>query len=127
MLLQMKKDNEKEKKKFLKLMGILTEINNQNEIYLKNNIEIRINNLNNIPINIECWKLASIFLNEIYKRYSKKLKEIKFKQGKEKHSIIIVIEDINNISCDTINLIIDFLKYIKVKSSSIIHINSYTR
>ena len=69
-----KEENEKEKKKFCKLIGILIEINNQNEIYIKNNIEIRINNLNNqleLILNdykvLYIRKLSNIFLNEIYK------------------------------------------------------------
>ena len=48
--------------------------------------------------------------------------EIKFKQGKKKHSFFIINKSIKSIDCETINLIIDFLKHIKIKSSSIIHI-----
>ena len=42
-------------------MGILTEINNQNEIYLKNNVEIRIKNLNNqLELILNAYKVLYI-------------------------------------------------------------------
>ena len=72
-----KEKNEKEKKEFLKLVGILAEINIQNKKYLKNNIEVKINNLKNkLELITNSYKvlyirkLANIFLNELYERYS---------------------------------------------------------
>ena len=74
-----KEKNEKEKKQFLKLVGILTEINFKNEKYLKNNVEIKINNLKNkLELITNSYKvlyirkLSNIFLNELYERYYKK-------------------------------------------------------
>lgn len=124
-----KEKNEKEKKEFLRLIGILSEINNQNEKYLKNNIEVRLNNLNiklesisNAYKVLYIRKLANIFLNELYKRYSNSIEDMMIKINKKKHSFTRVIKDIKNINSEQINLIIDFLKHIKMKSSSIIHI-----
>lgn len=82
------KKNEKEKKKFLKLIGVITEINIQNGKYIKN-IEIEINGLKNkLELITNAYKvlyirkLANIFLNELYERYSKKMEAITFKVGK---------------------------------------------
>ena len=60
---------------------------------------------------------------ELYTRYSKYIKEVGFRMNhNKKHSVTICIKDLHGVDKKIINLIIDFLKFIKRKASSMIHI-----
>ena len=118
-----------DKKKFMKMIGVLSETNYQNEKYIKYNLNVKYENLNNkfeLLLNsykvLFIRKLANLFLDELYKRYSDSFKDITFKSNKQKHTITICTKDLKNIDSSKINLIIDFLKHIKLRASSIIHI-----
>ena len=115
------------KKKMLKLAGVQGEINYQNEKYIKNNLCVKIDNLNykyEVLINsyrvLFIRKLSNIFLDEIYEQHGSHFKTFEFKY-KKKRKITACICDINGVGFRNINLIVDFLKHIKIRASSIIH------
>ena len=116
------------KKKMVKLAGLQGEINYQNEKYIKNNLCVKIDNLNykyKVLINsyrvLFIRKLSNIFLDEIYEQYGSYFKTFEFKYKKKKHKITACVCDINGVGFRNINLIVDFLKHIKIRSSNIIH------
>ena len=116
------------KKKMLKLAGVQGEINYQNEKYIKNNLCVKIDNLNykyEVLINsyrvLFIRKLSNIFLDEIYEQHGSHFKTFEFKYKKKKHKITACVCDINGVGFRNINLIVDFLKHIKIRASSIIH------
>ena len=121
-----KKKNEEDKKSFLKMIGVLCEINNQSEKYMKNNLKIKIHNLNNkLELILNSYKIlyirkiSNILLGQLYDKYKESLVEKRVIKG---YYVTISIEEIKGISIKNINLIIDFLKHIKIKASKIIHI-----
>jgi len=123
-----KKQNEKDKKNLFKLIGVLGEINHQNEKYITY-LNLKIENLNDkIEIILNSYKilyirkLANILLNELYKKHSDKIVNKIFKKKKKDHNVTICLSNIESIDCDHVNLIIDFLKHTKIRASSIIHI-----
>ena len=60
---------------------------------------------------------------ELYSRYSSYIKEVNFRMNhNKKHLVTICVKDIQGVDKQIINLIIDFLKFIKRKTSSMIHI-----
>ena len=60
---------------------------------------------------------------ELYSRYSSYIKEVNFRMNhNKKHLVTICLKDIQEVDKQIINLIIDFLKFIKRKTSSMIHI-----
>ena len=78
------------KKKMLKLAGVQGEINYQNEKYIKNNLCIKIDNLNykyEVLINsyrvLFIRKLSNIFLDEIYEQHGSHFKTFEFKYKKK--------------------------------------------
>lgn len=118
-----------DKKKLMKMIGVLTEINYQNEKYIQCNLNVKLENLNtkfDLLINsykiLFIRKLANIFLSEIYDRYHDSFKKIYYKRKKKSHTITVCINDHKGVDRGLINLITDFLKHIKVRASSIIHI-----
>ena len=72
-------------------------------------------------------KLANLILDKLYNKYRNCLEKFKVQVGnKNKYNLIAVKSDIkavNNIDSIQINLLIDFLRYIWDKGSTIIHIN----
>ena len=79
------------KKKMLKLAGVQGEINYQNEKYIKNNLCVKIDNLNykyEVLINsyrvLFIRKLSNIFLDEIYEQHGSHFKTFEFKYKKKK-------------------------------------------
>ena len=124
-----KNENEKDKAKLIRAIGALHEINNQNEKYIKYNLNIKLENLQHkFELLLGSYKIlfirktANIFLMELLKRYSKHFIEVEFKKNHKKHSVTVCKMDLKGINNKTINLIIDFLKFIKRKASSMIHI-----
>ena len=104
------------------------EINYQNEKYIKNNLCVKIDNLNykyEVLINsyrvLFIRKLSNIFLDEIYEQHGSHFKTFEFKYNRKKHKITACVCDINGVGFRNINLIVDFLKHIKIRASSIIH------
>ena len=80
-----------DKKKLMKMIGVLTEINYQNEKYIQCNLNVKLENLNtkfDLLINsykiLFIRKLANIFLSEIYDRYHDSFKKIDYKRKKPK-------------------------------------------
>ena len=120
----------KYKEKFLKVIGALNEVNNQNEKYIKYNLNIKFENLKcKFDLLLDSYKVlfirkvANIFLMELYSRYSSYIKEVNFRMNhNKKHLVTICVKDIQGVDKQIINLIIDFLKFIKRKTSSMIHI-----
>ena len=94
------------KNKMLKLAGVQGEIN----------YEVLINSYRVLFIR----KLSNIFLDEIYEQHGSHFKTFEFKY-KKKRKITACICDINGVGFRNINLIVDFLKHIKIRASSIIH------
>ena len=129
-LIDYKKKNEADKVKFLKVIGALNEINYQNQQYIKYNLNIKLENLKlKFDLLLGSYKIlfirktANIFLNELFTRYSKYFKQKGFRiNHNKKHSITICVKDIKGVNSKVINLIVDFLKFIKIKTSSMIHI-----
>ena len=114
--------------KLVKLAGVQGEINYQNEKYIKNNLCVKIDNLDykyKVLINsyrvLFIRKLSNIFLDEIYERYGKFFQTFEFKYNKKRHKISACICEIEGVGRDNINLIVDFLKHIKIRASDIIH------
>ena len=109
---------------------VLTEINNQSEIYMNANINYLKKKLRLI-INaykiLYMRKLANLILDQLYNKYRDYLEKFKVQVGNNnKYNFIAVKSDIkavNDIDSIQINLIIDFLRYIWDKGSTIIHIN----
>ena len=123
-----KKKNEKDKKNLFKLIGVLGEINYQNEKYITY-LNLKIENLNDkIEIILNSYKilyilkLANILLNELYKKHSDKIVNKSFGKKKKDHNVTICLSSIEGIDCDRVNLIIDFLKHTKIRASSFIHL-----
>ena len=129
-LIDYKKKNEADKVKFLKVIGALNEINYQNQQYIKYNLNIKLENLKlKFDLLLGSYKIlfirktANIFLYELFTRYSKYFKQKGFRiNHNKKHSITICVKDIKGVNSKVINLIVDFLKFIKIKTSSMIHI-----
>ena len=121
----------KYKEKFLKVIGALNEVNNRNEKYIKYNLNIKFENLKcKFDLLLDSYKVlfirkvANIFLMELYSRYSSYIKEVNFRMNhNKKHLVTICVKDIQEVDKQIINLIIDFLKFIKRKTSSMIHIH----
>ena len=114
----------KYKEKFLKVIGALNEVNNQNEKYIKYNLNIKFENLKcKFDLLLDSYKVlfirkvANIFLMELYSRYSSYIKEVNFRMNhNKKHLVTICVKDIQEVDKQIINLIIDFLKFIKRKN-----------
>ena len=92
------------KKKMVKLTGVQGEIFYQNEKYIKNNLCVKIDNLDykyQVLINsyrvLFIQKLSNIFLDEIYERYGEFFKTFEFKFSKKKHKISACIRDIKGV------------------------------
>ena len=114
--------------KMIKLSGIQGEINYQNEKYIKNNLCVKIDNLDykyKVLINsyrvLFIRKLANIFLDEIYERYGRYFQTFEFKYKRKDHKITACIRDLEGVGFHIVNLIVDFLKHIKIRASNIIH------
>ena len=109
---------------------IMEEINNQTEIYSKeklNNMNKKLELILNAYRILYMRKLANLLLEQLYKKYSNYLEKIKIQIGKKNKYTFIAVKDevlsLNKIDRMQVNLIIDFLKFIWDKGSSIIHIN----
>ena len=81
----------KYKEKFLKVIGALNEVNNQNEKYIKYNLNIKFENLKcKFDLLLDSYKVlfirkvANIFLMELYSRYSSYIKEVNFRMNHNK-------------------------------------------
>ena len=116
------------KKKMVKLAGVQGEIIYQNEKFIKNNLCVKIDNLSyKYAILINSYrvlfirKLSNIFLDEIYEQHGSNFKTFEFKYNRKKHKIIACVCDINGVGFRNINLVVDFLKHIKIRASNIIH------
>ena len=117
------------KKKMVKLAGVQGEIIYQNEKFIKNNLCVKIDNLSyKYAVLINSYrvlfirKLSNIFLDEIYEQHGSNFKTFEFKYNRKKHKITACVCDINGVGFGNINLVVDFLKHIKVRASNIIHI-----
>ena len=109
--------------------NIMSEINNQVEILSNNNFSY-INNRLELILNsykiIYMRKLSNLLLEQIYKKYSTNLSKAKVSCGKIRKTIIVVFEPINypkKFDSYQVNLLIEYLRFIWDKSSSIIHVN----
>ena len=129
---KIEKQNEKHEKEIRELkisIKLMDEINNQTEINSKKNLNC-VNRKLGLIINaykvLYMRKTSNLILEQLYKNYSDKLEKFKVQVGKNKYTIIFVKENIKNIkgiNSLQINLIIDFLRFIWDKGSSIIHMN----
>ena len=128
--LQMKVEENKKEINDLKIsMNIMSEINNQTTIlskanfnFLKNRLEIILNSYKILYMR----KLSNLLLEQIYKKYSTNLSKAKVSCGKIRKTIIVVFEPINypkKFDSYQVNLLIEYLRFIWDKSSSIIHVN----
>ena len=129
---KLEKDMENNKKEIQDLkisIRVLTEINNQSEIYMNANINY-LNKKLRLIINaykiLYMRKLANLILGQLYNKYRNYLEKFKVQVGNNnKYNFIAVksdIKEVNDIDSIQINLLIDFLRYIWDKGSTIIHI-----
>ena len=109
--------------------NIMSEINNQVEILSNNNFSYMNNRLelilNSYKI-IYMRKLSNLLLEQIYKKYSANLAKVKVSYGKIRKTIIVVLDPIKHpkkFESYQVNLLIEYLRFIWDKSSSIIHVN----
>ena len=109
--------------------NIMSEINNQIEILSNNNFSY-INNRLELILNsykiIYMRKLSNLLLEQIYKKYSANLAKVKVSYGKIRKTIIVVLDPIKHpkkFDSYQVNLLIEYLRFIWDKSSSIIHVN----
>ena len=109
--------------------NIMSEINNQVEILSNNNFSY-INNRLELILNsykiIYMRKLSNLLLEQIYKKYSANLAKVKVSCGKIRKTIIVVLDPIKHpkkFDSYQVNLLIEYLRFIWDKSSSIIHVN----
>ena len=109
--------------------NIMSEINNQIEILSNNNFSYMNNRLelilNSYKI-IYMRKLSNLLLEQIYKKYSANLAKVKVSYGKIRNTIIVVLDPIKHpkkFDSYQVNLLIEYLRFIWDKSSSIIHVN----
>ena len=109
--------------------NIMSEINNQVEILSNNNFSYMNNRLelilNSYKI-IYMRKLSNLLLEQIYKKYSANLAKVKVSYGKIRKTIIVVLDPIKHpkkFDSYQVNLLIEYLRFIWDKSSSIIHVN----
>ena len=121
--------HEKEIRELKISIKLMDEINNQTEINSKKNLNC-VNRKLGLIINaykvLYMRKISNLILEQLYKNYSDKLEKFKVQVGKNKYTIIFVkknIKNIKGINSLQINLIIDFLRFIWDKGSSIIHMN----
>ena len=128
--LQMKVEENKKEINDLKIsMNIMSEINNQTTLlskanfnFLKNRLEIILNSYKILYMR----KPSNLLLEQIYKKYSTNLSKAKVSCGKIRKTIIVVFEPINypkKFDSYQVNLLIEYLRFIWDKSSSIIHVN----
>ena len=109
--------------------NIMSEINNQVEIlsnnnfsYMNNRLELILNSYKKIYMR----KLSNLLLEQIYKKYSANLAKVKVNYGKIRKTIIVVLDPIKHpkkFDSYQVNLLIEYLRFIWDKSSSIIHVN----
>lgn len=122
-------DNKKEIKNLKLSMNIMSEINNQTEIFSKVNLHY-INNRIELILNsykiLYMRKLSNLLLEQIYRRYFNNLGKSKINYGKIRKNIIVVIKPIKSpkkFDSIQVNLLIEYLRFIWDKSSTIIHVN----
>ena len=120
---------EKEVKEQRVKVDLINEINNQTEIY--NNINNKVLNskinalINSFKI-LFIRKLSNLLFQKIVEKYKNDLAKTEEIFGQEPHfGIIVAKNDINNISKYQINILFDYLKYIKQFSSRIIHMRDF--
>ena len=103
----------------IKILNIKNEINIQEHKILNG----KINSLVNTFKVLYFRKLCDLVLDRIINKYNNKLAKSEkiFGHEKNKFCIIFAQSDIENISKVKINLLIDFLRYIKYLASKIIH------
>ena len=116
--------------KKLKLsINIMASINNQKDIYYQNNFNYLNQNLRAVLNSYKILfirKLANIILKEIYEKYSKNLGKGKVPVGSNNHNIIAFYgktKILNRFERDQLNLLIDFLRFVWDKCSTIIHVD----
>ena len=106
----------------------MAEINNQNKIKSKANFKYlnkKLRLIENVYKMLFMGKLANLLAFKIYNKYAKVLKKLKIQIGKDQKDIIVAKgnrKEFNNIDNTKVNLIIDFLRFIWNKTSSIIHL-----
>lgn len=117
----MKTAYKKDNKKLMKAIGIIGEMNVQNEKYIEN-----INSKYKLILNsykvLYIRKLSNLILDELYRRYKKSFINLEIPVNDKKHIVTICKRDIKDIDKNIISLILDFLKHIKYRVSKIIHI-----
>ena len=122
---------EKEVKEQRVKFDLMNEINNQTEIY--NNIKHKaLNSKINALINsfkiLFIRKLSNLLFEKIVKKYKNDLAKTKEFFGQEhQFGIIVAKNDINNISKYKINILFDYLKFIKQFCSRIIHFRDFNK
>ena len=123
------KENKKEIKNLKLSTNIMSEIIDQTKIHSKLNFNYMNNKLrlmlNSYKI-LYMRKLSNLLLEQIYNKYSENLGKGKINYGKKKKNIIVVLKPINtpqNIDNIQVNLLIEYLRFIWDKSSSVIHVN----
>ena len=107
--------------KLTKIIGVVCEINTQNEKYIGSinfKLELVLNSYKVLYIR----KLANLLLDELFNKKKEYFQNRKIKVNEKEHTFTICIKNINGIDKDIITLILDFLKYVRFRTSQIIHI-----
>ena len=121
---------EKEVKEQRVKFDLMNEINNQTEIYNNINHKILDSKINSLIKSFKILfirKIINLLFQKIIEKYKNYLAKTEEIFGQESNFRIIVAKyDINNISKYQINILLDYLKYIKHFSSSrIIHLRDF--
>jgi len=107
--------------KLTKIIGVVCEINTQNEKYIGSinfKLELVLNSYKVLYIR----KLANLLLDELFNKKKEYFQNRTIKVNEKEHTFTICIKNINGIDKDIITLILDFLKYARFRTSQIIHI-----
>ena len=122
---------EKDVKEHRVKFDLMNEIYNQTEIYNNTNFKIlnsRINALVNAFKILFIRKLSNILFQKLVEKYKNDLAKTKKIFGQDpKFGIIVAQNNINNIKKFEINILIDYLKFIKQFASRIIHLRDLNK
>ena len=118
---EINRKNKEEHNKLMKLIGVICEVNTQNEKYI-GSINFRLELVLNSYKVLYIRKLANLLLDQLFNKKKEYFKNRKITVNEKDHTFTICIKSIKGIDKDIITLIVDFLKYVRFRTSQIIHI-----
>ena len=118
---EINRKNKEEHNKLMKLIGVICEVNTQNEKYI-GSINFRLELVLNSYKVLYIRKLANLLLDQLFNKKKEYFKNRTITVNEKDHTFTICIKSIKGIDKDIITLIVDFLKYVRFRTSQIIHI-----